>query len=984
MKRITAILVSALVMLSMSATALAVPDDSDDQQSSQTAVSEQSEDGENSTSETQDESTAQESDTDSTEENDPQEGSQEESTDDASAQDESTDETSAESSSTQSETVSQVSTEESKTSAQLENSKEGSEISKPETVTPVEYRIEAAGMYISVPSDMYVITRDTDKDDPVLAQNRTTKEEITKTFEENDIYLRAYPKDFSFVVNVTVNSTEDTQAIGDLSALDEGELQSIADKLLESDVYTGCSRNRYGGALFLTFTIEYDSSGTKIEGLQEYTINDGKCVKITYQSAGDGDAAKNKQVFGSMMDSLRFDGIVVEKKTDQQEESYRPLTLWDVDIRYIYIIIASVLGIIALAVMMIAGIRYKRSKALEARRKAWEEAKKKRKVSVTFVDHDEDQKEIFSDTLKQKESENEKQRVEMKKSGKKDKESAKGKRADADSSPDLKDEADPSQGKPMTFEDVSGSEGGDGLDMFGRPLITSDELTLEADSAKEQAGLETTKVLDLPDNLNDEGLAEAAAQARNAYDDSGEPDDSKLFRAIEEAEHSDDTSRKEKKDEDDGVVFADHGEKRRTEIRQIDASSDQGSLTVAEIDPNSVIKPAAGVVQGSFFDRMVERIRETNAAVGQDITRMEKSGSNPILNPSEAADSEDMTNNEENQGDDAMNNDREYGYSRKSKENIELEISKSADGSLVIGALKESNGKPVDIEIRDASNFKDDRDREMAEMGFEVANENEIYNARREENAENPFVVRAKTEADGEIWQNGTDVSGNYGDSSDNAGAESAKKAAGRTASTEVKDVTFNGNSGAKQEKAPVEPAGAAFEGDSNITFEVAPVPKRQVIPMQSVFTTIPRLESVSAEDYNSHYEQMKKSMPRNHVYAQRFSASDVPQPFVENPRPITSTEPQYAADDNGGDQGEPVFAGEAGGSDSLSGQGKNDDGLFEYYTGYDAGEDPFADNGGEQEVLIRDHKKKSGSVGQRFRRSLGKLFSSEIPEDEE
>ena len=162
---------------------------------------------------------------------------------------------------------SMVSTEESKTSAQLENSKEGSEISKPETVTPVEYRIEAAGMYISVPSDMYVITRDTDKDDPVLAQNRTTKEEITKTFEENDIYLRAYPKDFSFVVNVTVNSTEDTQAIGDLSALDEGELQSIADKLLESDVYTGCSRNRYGGALFLTFTIEYDSSGTKIEGL---------------------------------------------------------------------------------------------------------------------------------------------------------------------------------------------------------------------------------------------------------------------------------------------------------------------------------------------------------------------------------------------------------------------------------------------------------------------------------------------------------------------------------------------------------------------------------------------------------------------------------------------------------------------------------------------------------------------------------------------
>ena len=49
-----------------------------------------------------------------------------------------------------------------------------------EEVTLKEHRIEAGDMTIGIPSDMYVITRDTDKDDPVLAVNRTTKEEITK------------------------------------------------------------------------------------------------------------------------------------------------------------------------------------------------------------------------------------------------------------------------------------------------------------------------------------------------------------------------------------------------------------------------------------------------------------------------------------------------------------------------------------------------------------------------------------------------------------------------------------------------------------------------------------------------------------------------------------------------------------------------------------------------------------------------------------
>ena len=1052
MKRITAIIAAALVMLSMSVPVMAEPDESDTAQSSQTSASEQSADNESSPDDTPDESDAEssidESDTEDT--SDESSGEAEESTEEESkgegsgeASEEAPESTADESSR---ETSGQV------TEASGSTSKQDSSV--PEEVKMIVYRIDAGGMNISIPSDMYVITRDTDKDDPVFSANRTTKEEVTKSFEENDIYLRANPKDFSSVINITVNSTNDTKAIGDLSALSEDKLQSVIDKLLKSKVYTGCSRTTYGGVLFLTFTIEYENSGTKIEGLQEYTICDGKCIKITYQTAGDGDKKENLRTFGSILETLRFDGIIAEpRKTHPQEES-RPLTIADIDIRYIYIIAASVIGIIAIAVMMIAAIRYRKTKALEARRKALAEARKKRKAKAkakaVFVDHDEEQKEIFSDTDKKKGTENEKQRIETEKTRQ---EKQRSKTADEmqnndGSFLDLSDDADNAEAKPMTFEDISNAQESDGLDMFGNPLADSE--TDFSFNDEKRAELEKTDIIELPDDLFDvQPEADKTAAEKSSVNDAGSvkdisglPDDSELFRAIEEAERGiGESGAKEGKEESD-IVFADHGEKRRTGIEQIDGSSGAEGLTVARITPNTIgtlsygksynSKASAVTVstgstvmsEGSFFDRMVERLRETNAQVGRDIKDNGRSILDPVKAENDGGKAADTGNiNKGDQGDEAMNTERSYGAQKgKRKNNIEVEISRSDDGSLVIGALDGADGKPVDVEIRDATNFKEDRDREMAELGFEVANDNEIYNARKEENEENPFVVRAKSEASdsgkksgrrGEgsryeklFGQNKDSSKSSEGGTSDfeklfgkTAGASAKNSNAGSktnkavdTAAEEVRKVTEYDNQSEQQEKTPFESAGAAFEGDSGIVFEVVPVPKRQVVPMQSVFTNIPRLESVNAEDYNREYEQMKKSMPRNHVYAQRFSASDVPQPFVETPKPITSSDPVYDADGMDSDVQETVWTTEpAAGPEPMTAdpmqtnEMPEDNSAIEFYTGYDQSEDPFANTNNDKEVLIKDHKKKSSeSVGQRFRRSLGRLFSSEIPEDEE
>ncbi len=986
MKRLTAILVAALVMMSVSLPVMAEPDNSSAEESSQAAVSEQSPDNESSPSEAQDESTGEGS------VQGPEDESAQESTEEASNS-ESTEETSKDESKTE-ESRSEESREESK---KEESKAESQEASKPEKVKMISYRIQEAGMKMSIPSDMYVITRDTDKDDPVLAINRTTKEDVMKNFQENDIYLRTNPKDFTFVVNVTVSETEDTKAIGELSMLSEDKLQSIIDKLLQSEIYTGCTKSSYGGLLFLTFTISYESGGTKVEGLQQYTINDGKCIKITYQSAGDNNSDANKQIFYKMMDSLRFDGVRYEPMAEDKREAVKPLTISDIDIRYIYIIIASVVGIIALMIMIIAGIRYKKTKAVMARQKAAEEERQKKKAKVTFMDHDDEQTEIFSDTDKKKGSENEKHRE---RSREMQNASITGNNAGASAKTGNTDEDTSAPSADNIADD------GDGLDMFGRPIGGS------------KADIGNTDIIDIPADIFDTGRKEPPKETETAYKLAGPededdkiieeaaavqeddtPNDKELFRAIEEAENDSPVPDVSERKTDIDVVFADSGRKRRTEIEQIVTSG------TADADKD------AAAAESSFFDQMVERLRETNAQVGQDISRMEKNKGSSLLAPAENGSAEkDDTTNEGDQGDSTMNN----AYA-SSKKDIELEISKSEDGSLVIGALNNNNGRPVGIEIRDASNFKEDRDREMAELGFEVANDNEIYNARKEANAENPFVVRAKSEEDSRYDKlfgqskdkDGSDFERRFGKGtaagsaagktrrSDRPAKSAEKNTAVSTASTEVKVMT-NENT-----RKPIIPAGTAFEGDSGITFEVAPAPKREVVPMQSVFTNIPRLESVSAEDYNKEYEQMKNSMPRNHVYAQRFSASDVPQPFVETPRPITGSDTQKEELQEENIPEEKPAAEKARPSkrvwttEPVSEQKpepvsepekeSEDDGLIEFYTGYDQNDDPFANPNNDQEVVIRDHKKKSGeSMGQRFRRSLGKLFSSDIPDDEE
>ena len=380
---------------------------------------------------------------------------------------------------------------------------------------------------------------------------------------------------------------------------------------------------------------------------------------------------------------------------------------------------------------------------------------------------------------------------------------------------------------------------------------------------------------------------------------------------------------------------------------------------------------------------------------------------------------------------------------------IELEISKAADGSLVIGAKNDANGQPMDIEIRDASHFKEDRDKEMAAMGLETASDNEIYNAWKIENEENPFVVKTISEVKAE---EGDDSKGNDADEKE-AASEKTEDTASVAEKSEQSDAPAGEEAGSTSQKAadagveavvavfdlanlskgkksgektletqdkaeepkietveeflegvksaaPLEAGGIdpkeqqperdenMFEKESGIAFERPSEYQPPIVPMNTPFTRIPRLESVNAEEYHKEYDELKKTLPKNQFYAQRFSSANITQPFVETAKPITaSPEPAVEQTDNGdsSDGSEKRFGRNRRNKNKLKEKSAESQGdsTFEYYTGYEEADDPFSVQNPDEELLIKDHKKKSGdSFGSKFKKSFSSLFSNDIPDE--
>ena len=240
-------------------------------------------------------------------------------------------------------------------SAESESSAE-----KPKKVYYTDYAIPEAEMYISFPNDMYVLTRDVDINSPALKACKMTRSELIKNFEQTGNYIRAMAEDFTYEVTVNILKDDNTKKIGDISSLSESDIQTIADNHFEQSMYTGCSRTRYNNIMYLSFPFEYSEEKTKIVGVQKYTIAKGARIVITFQSYTGEMSESFDDLIVSVMDKVLYDGISPENFNEPSPDK-KSSAINNLDVRYIYLMLASLLALIFLMLIIVTAMKYKKS-----------------------------------------------------------------------------------------------------------------------------------------------------------------------------------------------------------------------------------------------------------------------------------------------------------------------------------------------------------------------------------------------------------------------------------------------------------------------------------------------------------------------------------------------------------------------------------------------------------------------------------------------
>ncbi|MGN0537104.1 MAG: hypothetical protein ACI4M3_03890, partial [Acutalibacteraceae bacterium] len=250
--------------------------------------------------------------------------------------------------------------------SQVSDNSNSEQTSNTEEITYQKYTVENKNFEISLPSSMYVLSRDMDENDPALNACKTTKEEVNKSFVETDTYIRARSKDFSYDITIDIVSNDNTKGIDNLSALTEAELESLKTSILEQGVFSACTRTVYGKHLFLDLTFTQQLNDTKVYGMQEYTIVGGEKYTITFQSYNTPIDEEHKAIMKTIMESLTISSSstaeeeqkIIETPSDTKTNLFNSR-------KFLVVAGLSVIGIAIFTALIVLTIKAKHNKMTE-------------------------------------------------------------------------------------------------------------------------------------------------------------------------------------------------------------------------------------------------------------------------------------------------------------------------------------------------------------------------------------------------------------------------------------------------------------------------------------------------------------------------------------------------------------------------------------------------------------------------------------------
>ncbi len=187
--------------------------------------------------------------------------------------------------------------------------------------TTNEYELEDLQLSLKIPSNYWVITRNTPNDDPAFEYLPITKSEIMKQLESENIYLSAISHKYEeeLVVSMWDNSIVDFNLFSDTMIM--GFVGSLVEKL-ENQGFTVTNYELYYHPQQKFVKLHYKDPLTSICSLQYCTVSDNKLMSFSLRSYSGEITSIQETIINNVVESILFNNKTNKEDNTEETKSF--------------------------------------------------------------------------------------------------------------------------------------------------------------------------------------------------------------------------------------------------------------------------------------------------------------------------------------------------------------------------------------------------------------------------------------------------------------------------------------------------------------------------------------------------------------------------------------------------------------------------------------------------------------------------------------
>lgn len=189
--------------------------------------------------------------------------------------------------------------------------------------TSATYNLDELGIRVTIPSDYWVVTRDTPADATVFNVLDITKDEWLEWCNSEDSYLWAYNSTYGEQINIVVREWNGRS----FDIQSETELEIIAEDVADSLAVNGAAVSHY--ELYQNPQVKFikmylSKAKEAIYYLQYYSFYDGNVMIISMSSDSGEISSRQEETIQSIVDSVRYDNPPAATVLDEEPDLMLP------------------------------------------------------------------------------------------------------------------------------------------------------------------------------------------------------------------------------------------------------------------------------------------------------------------------------------------------------------------------------------------------------------------------------------------------------------------------------------------------------------------------------------------------------------------------------------------------------------------------------------------------------------------------------------